>query len=139
MNNAVPYPFADSTVHASLSADRKSCPIRLFSRAAELSIQCRHFLGGPSAVCMSCPKTLCNDYPAGDPFLHVTYLAHDLDDPSIWRRVRMLRQGGAQVRVAGFRRGQGALPEPATVLGRTSNGRMIQRVRAIAEDRKSVV
>ena len=65
--------------------------------------------------------------------LHVTYLAHDLDDPSIWRRVRMLRQGGAQVRVAGFRRGQGALPEPATVLGRTSNGRMIQRVRAIAE------
>ena len=45
----------------------------------------------------------------------------------------MLRQGGAQVRVAGFRRGQGALPEPATVLGRTSNGRMIQRVRAIAE------
>lgn len=65
--------------------------------------------------------------------MHVTYLAHDLDDPSIWRRVRMLRQGGAQVRVAGFRRGQGALPEPATVLGRTSNGRMIQRVRAIAE------
>lgn len=45
----------------------------------------------------------------------------------------MLRQGGAQVRVAGFRRGQGALPEPATVLGLTSNGRMIQRVRAIAE------
>ena len=65
--------------------------------------------------------------------MRVTYLAHDLDDPSIWRRVRMLRQGGAQVRVAGFRRGQGALPEPATVLGRTSNGRMIQRVRAIAE------
>ena len=65
--------------------------------------------------------------------MHVTYLAHDLDDPSIWRRVGMLRQGGAQVRVAGFRRGQGALPEPVTVLGRTSNGRMIQRVRAIAE------
>ena len=43
----------------------------------------------------------------------------------------MLRRGGAQVRVAGFRRGQGALPEPATVLGQTANGRMIQRVRAI--------
>ena len=62
----------------------------------------------------------------------VTYLAHDLDDPSIWRRVRMLRQGGAEVRVAGFRRGQGPLPEDATVLGHTANGRMIQRVRAIA-------
>ncbi|WP_405402121.1 glycosyl transferase [Paracoccus sp. Ld10] len=61
----------------------------------------------------------------------MTYLAHDLDDPSIWRRVRMLRQGGAQVRIAGFRRGQGPLPEPATVLGHTANGRMIQRVRAI--------
>lgn len=64
--------------------------------------------------------------------MHVIYLAHDLDDPSIWRRVTMLRQGGAQVRVAGFRRGQGPLPEPAIVLGHTSNGRMIQRVRAIA-------
>ena len=64
--------------------------------------------------------------------MHVTYLAHDLDDPSIWRRVRMLRHGGAEVRVAGFRRGQGALPEPAMVLGTTANGRMIQRIRAIA-------
>lgn len=64
--------------------------------------------------------------------MRVTYLAHDLDDPSIWRRVRMLRQGGAQVQVAGFRRGNGPLPEPAIVLGYTANGRMIQRVRAIA-------
>ena len=63
--------------------------------------------------------------------MHVTYLAHDLDDPAIWRRVEMLRRGGADVRVAGFRRGQGPLPEPATVLGRTANGRMVQRVRAI--------
>ena len=61
----------------------------------------------------------------------MTYLAHDLDDPAIWRRVEMLRRGGATVRVAGFRRGQGPLPEPATVLGRTANGRMVQRVRAI--------
>ena len=61
----------------------------------------------------------------------MTYLAHDLDDPAIWRRVEMLRRGGARVRVAGFRRGQGPLPEAATVLGRTANGRMVQRVRAI--------
>lgn len=44
----------------------------------------------------------------------------------------MLRRGGARVRVAGFRRGQGVLPEEAVVLGKTSNGRMIQRLRAIA-------
>ncbi|WP_265502472.1 glycosyltransferase family protein [Paracoccus beibuensis] len=62
----------------------------------------------------------------------VTYLAHDLDDPSIWRRVEMLRRGGAQVRVAGFRRSGGPLPEPAIVLGRTANGRMVQRVAAVA-------
>ena len=63
--------------------------------------------------------------------MHVTYLAHDLDDPAIWRRVEMLRRGGADVRVAGFRRGQGALPGPALVLGRTANGRMVQRVRVV--------
>lgn len=63
--------------------------------------------------------------------MQVTYLAHDLDDPSCWRRVDMLRRGGAQVRVAGFRRGDGPLPEPAMVLGRTANGRLLQRVRAI--------
>ncbi|WP_410216373.1 glycosyltransferase [Paracoccus sp. (in: a-proteobacteria)] len=62
----------------------------------------------------------------------VTYLAHDLDDPSIWRRVEMLRRGGAQVRVAGFRRAEGPLAEPAIVIGKTANGRMGQRLRAIA-------
>lgn len=63
--------------------------------------------------------------------MQVTYLAHDLDDPSCWRRVDMLRRGGAVVRIAGFRRGQGPLPGPAIVLGHTANGRMIQRLRAI--------
>ncbi|MGR3198039.1 MAG: glycosyltransferase [Paracoccus sp. (in: a-proteobacteria)] len=62
----------------------------------------------------------------------VTYLAHDLDDPSIWRRVEMLTRGGAQVRVAGFRRGDGPLPQPAIILGRTANGRMVQRLAAVA-------
>ncbi len=63
--------------------------------------------------------------------MRVTYLAHDLDDPSVWRRVEMLRRGGATVAVAGFRRGGGALPDAAVVLGRTANGRMVQRVRAV--------
>lgn len=63
--------------------------------------------------------------------MRVTYLAHDLDDPSVWRRVEMLRRGGAAVTVAGFRRGDGPLEEPATVLGTTANGRMVQRAGAV--------
>ena len=33
--------------------------------------------------------------------MRVTYLAHDLDDPSVWRRVEMLRRGGATVGCTG--------------------------------------
>lgn len=63
--------------------------------------------------------------------LHVLYLAHDLDDSAIWRRHAMLRKGGAEVRLAGFRRGEGSLPAPATVLGQTRNGRMTARAAAV--------
>jgi succinoglycan biosynthesis protein ExoL len=61
----------------------------------------------------------------------VLYLAHDLDDSAIWRRVSMLEAGGASVTVAGFRRGAGLLPRAAQVLGMTRNGRMGQRLRAV--------
>ncbi len=61
----------------------------------------------------------------------VLYLAHDLDDSGIWRRYNMLRHGGAEVRLAGFRRGAGELPAPAVVLGQTRNGRMVARVAAV--------
>lgn len=63
--------------------------------------------------------------------LKVTYLAHDLDDPSIWRRVAMLQSGGAEVNVAGFRRGEGPVPHGAVVLGSTTDGRMLLRARAV--------
>jgi succinoglycan biosynthesis protein ExoL len=43
----------------------------------------------------------------------------------------MLRRGGAQVRLAGFRRGEKPLPGPATVLGRTRDGRMAARAAAV--------
>lgn len=62
----------------------------------------------------------------------IFYLAHDLDDAAVWRRVAMLRRGGAAVDVAGFRRGRGPLPEPARVLGRTENARLGRRVVAVA-------
>jgi hypothetical protein len=63
--------------------------------------------------------------------MQVLYLAHDLDDAAIWRRAGMLRRGGASVRLAGFRRGDGPLPGPATVLGRTRDGRMARRAGAV--------
>ncbi|KEP71399.1 glycosyl transferase [Thioclava dalianensis] len=64
--------------------------------------------------------------------MRILYLAHDLDDAAIWRRVAMLEAGGASVSVAGFRRGSGALERPALVLGQTANGRMVARMRSVA-------
>ncbi len=63
---------------------------------------------------------------------HVLYFAHDLDDSAIWRRVAMLEAGGAKVSVVGFRRGNGDLPGPARVIGRTADARMAQRIGAVA-------
>ncbi|WP_299772031.1 glycosyltransferase [uncultured Tateyamaria sp.] len=65
----------------------------------------------------------------------ILYLAHDLSDAAIWRRVEMLRLGGAQVTLAGFRRGEGALPGDALVLGRTHNARMLQRALQVLRQR----
>lgn len=62
----------------------------------------------------------------------ILYLAHDLDDAAIWRRVAMLEAGGAEVTLAGFRRGTAPLPRSARVLGVTQNGRMGQRLRVVA-------
>lgn len=65
----------------------------------------------------------------------ILYLAHDLDDAAIWRRVDMLRLGGAEVTLAGFRRGTGALPHDALVLGQTHNARMLQRAVQVLRQR----
>ncbi|MGL5012126.1 MAG: glycosyltransferase, partial [Paracoccaceae bacterium] len=67
----------------------------------------------------------------GEEQTRVLYLAHDLDDSAIWRRHEMLRLGGADITLAGFRRRREALPGPAIVLGRTSNGRMTERALAV--------
>jgi succinoglycan biosynthesis protein ExoL len=65
----------------------------------------------------------------------ILYFAHDLDDAAIWRRCKMLHDGGAEVDLVGFRRRDGPLPGPAKVLGKTRNARMGQRVYAIARAR----
>lgn len=62
----------------------------------------------------------------------IGYLAHDLSDPAIARRERMLRAGGASTRMAGFVRAGRQVPSfaggPAPlVLGRTQDARLAAR------------
>lgn len=65
--------------------------------------------------------------------MRVLYLAHDLSDPGIWRRVQMLEAGGATLRVAGFRRTTGPWTGPAAIdLGRTENARLGRRALSVA-------
>lgn len=75
----------------------------------------------------------------------IGYLAHDLADPAIARRVRMFALGGAEVRLAGFLRGTSASasPSPATpdaaealasdplILGQSEDARLIRRALAV--------
>jgi hypothetical protein len=65
--------------------------------------------------------------------LKLAYFVHDLADPAVTRRVRMMLAGGAEPVVLGFRRTETA-PEtvagvPAVDLGRTYDGRMGHRAK----------
>lgn len=63
-------------------------------------------------------------------------LAHDLSDPAIGRRIRMLEAGGASVKIAGFLRGDGRPGDLAAhsplCLGQTHDARLAQRSAGIA-------
>lgn len=67
--------------------------------------------------------------------MHVLYLAHDLADPAIRRRVMTLQAGGANVSLAGFTRGENRLATvdgiSPMVLGETADGRFAQRILSI--------
>ncbi|QRM57346.1 glycosyl transferase family 1 [Sinorhizobium sp. BG8] len=69
--------------------------------------------------------------------LHVLYLAHDLSDSAVRRRVLAFEAGGAKVTLAGFRRGTRALPYAADKqpikLGVTKDARFAQRTGAVAK------
>lgn len=66
--------------------------------------------------------------------LEILYLAHDLSDPAIRRRTLMLEAGGANVTVAGFRRGSAAPSGGNAIeLGVTKDGRFGQRIAAVAK------
>ncbi|KQY35433.1 hypothetical protein ASD38_02405 [Caulobacter sp. Root487D2Y] len=68
--------------------------------------------------------------------MKVAYFVHDLEDAAVRRRVRMLRAGGCEVAVLGFRRAAAPVDQvegvPATDLGRTHNARLAQRAAAVA-------
>lgn len=65
--------------------------------------------------------------------MNIAYFVHNLNDPAVHRRVRMLHTGGAKVTLIGFFRGEipgeveGCKP---VVLGRTHDARLLQRVAA---------
>ena len=68
--------------------------------------------------------------------VRISYFVHDLSDPAIKRRVRMLMAGGAEVRLIGFRRSSEAPAfveqSPARDLGCTADGRLVRRALSIS-------
>ncbi|MDX8466489.1 glycosyl transferase family 1 [Mesorhizobium sp. VK23B] len=74
--------------------------------------------------------------------LHVLYLVHDVSDPAVRRRVKMLRAGGARITLAGFRRTPNPIAEIEGLepvdLGPTRDGRFVQRIGAVAKAAMSI-
>ncbi len=74
--------------------------------------------------------------------LHVLYLVHDISDPAVRRRVKMLKAGGARVTLAGFRRTTSPIAEIEGLapvdLGPTRDGRFAQRIGAVAKAAMSI-
>ncbi|RWM09597.1 MAG: glycosyltransferase family 4 protein [Mesorhizobium sp.] len=74
--------------------------------------------------------------------LHVLYLVHDVSDPAVRRRVKMLRAGGARITLAGFRRTTSPIAEIEGLdpvdLGLTRDGRFAQRIGAVAKAAVSI-
>lgn len=68
--------------------------------------------------------------------LKVGYLVHDLNDPAVARRTLMLRDGGATLTLAGFRRGAQRIAQvagaPAIEIGRSHDARFVSRLLSIA-------
>lgn len=74
--------------------------------------------------------------------LHVLYLVHDVSDPAVRRRITMLKAGGAQVTLAGFRRVATPVADIEGLrpidLGATRDGRFAQRLTAVAKAAVSI-
>jgi succinoglycan biosynthesis protein ExoL len=74
--------------------------------------------------------------------LKILYLVHNLADAAVARRVSMMRSGGAEIVVAGFRRENMAIPEldgvPCIELGETFDARFGQRLLAVFRAFRSI-
>ncbi|RUV68468.1 glycosyl transferase family 1, partial [Mesorhizobium sp. M5C.F.Ca.IN.020.14.1.1] len=74
--------------------------------------------------------------------LHVLYLVHDVSDPAVRRRIIMLKAGGAQVTLAGFRRIASPVADVEGLrpidLGATRDGRFAQRLAAVTKAAVSI-
>ncbi|TIL50534.1 glycosyl transferase family 1 [Mesorhizobium sp.] len=74
--------------------------------------------------------------------LHVLYLVHDVSDPAVRRRIIMLKAGGAQVTLAGFRRSVSPIADVEGLrpidLGATRDGRFAQRLAAVTKAAVSI-
>ena len=74
----------------------------------------------------------------GSATLKILYLVHDLADPAVHKRTAMLRDGGAIVTVAGFRRTAAPLADiagcTAIDMGQTYNGGFIQRIWSVVRE-----
>jgi succinoglycan biosynthesis protein ExoL len=70
--------------------------------------------------------------------LKILYLVHDLADPAVARRITMLRDGGATITLAGFRRTAAPITSvagcPAINLGQTYNGGFAQRLWSVLRE-----
>ncbi|TIW99881.1 MAG: glycosyl transferase family 1, partial [Mesorhizobium sp.] len=74
--------------------------------------------------------------------LHVLYLVHDVSDPAVRRRIIMLKAGGAQVTLVGFRRTANPVADVEGLrpidLGATRDGRFAQRLAAVTKAAVSI-
>jgi len=75
--------------------------------------------------------------------LKVLYLVPNLADPAVGRRIDMMRTGGAEVAVAGFRRAGTPVPELDVLnyveLGETFDARFAQRIMTVVRALRSVI
>jgi hypothetical protein len=74
--------------------------------------------------------------------LRIVYFVHDITDPAVRRRVRMIKAGGADMAVVGFRRTGGSPADlegaPVFDLGRTHDARLVQRAFKVVQQRSSL-
>ncbi len=68
----------------------------------------------------------------------ILYLVHDLSDPAVFKRVNMLKDGGAEISIAGFRRVEEPIYNLAgckTInLGQTYNAGFLQRLLSVVRE-----